>query len=127
LATAKKKTSVKKKVTGKKKTTSKKSAAAGRKKKAADNRSALVTKLKQDLAATKKALQAVQKGARVEIKLAKSVAKTEVAVLKDQLNQALKQEKALRTMAEKKAKILWAAGQKWEKEQLAKIRKMVGK
>jgi len=127
LATAKKKTSVKKKVTGKKKTTSKKSAAAGRKKKAADNRSALVTKLKQDLTATKKALQAVQKGARVEIKLAKSVAKTEVAVLKDQLNQALKQEKALRTMAEKKAKILWAAGQKWEKEQLAKIRKMVGK
>ncbi len=127
MATAKKKTSVKKKVTGKKKTTSKKSAAAGRKKKAADNRSALVTKLKQDLAATKKALQAVQKGARVEIKLAKSVAKTEVAVLKDQLNQALKQEKALRTMAEKKAKILWAAGQKWEKEQLAKIRKMVGK
>lgn len=127
MATAKKKTSVKKKVTGNKKTTSKKSATANRKKKAADNRSALVTKLKQDLAATKKALQAAQKGARVEIKLVKSVAKTEVAVLKDQLNLALIQEKALRTMAEKKAKILWAAGQKWEKEQLAKIRKMVGK
>jgi len=94
---------IKKKTSSKKKTTKKKSAVANRKKKAADNRSALVTKLKKDLAATKVAMKAAQKGAREEINLAKRVAKAEVAVLKDQLNIALKQEKALRTMAEKKA------------------------
>ncbi|MFV1993382.1 MAG: hypothetical protein ACC635_05710, partial [Acidiferrobacterales bacterium] len=113
MATAKKKISSKKKVTSNKKTTTKKSPAANRKKKAADNRSALLAKLKQDLAATRVALKAANKGAREEIKLARSVAKAEVAVLKDQLNVALKQEKALRTMAENKAKILWAAGQRW--------------
>lgn len=127
MATAKKKTSSKKKTASNKKTTTKKSAAANRKKKAADKRGALVAKLKQDLAATRVALGAAKKGAREEIKLARSAAKAEVAVLKDQLNVALKQQKAIRSMAEEKAKILWAAGQKWEKEQLAKIRKMVGK
>jgi len=127
LATAKKKTSSKKKTASNKKTTNKKSAAAKRKKKAADKRSALVAKLKQDLAATRVALKAANKGAREEIKLARSVAKAEVAVLKDQLNVALKQQKAIRSMAEEKAKILWAAGQRWEKEQFNKIKKMVGK
>lgn len=117
----------KKKTTRKKKTTSKKSAVDKRKINAEKKLSALVAKLKLDLAATRVILNAARKGASQEIKLARSAAKAEIAVLKDQLNVAMKREKALRTMAEQKAKVLLATGRRWEKEQLAKIRKMLGR
>jgi len=59
--------------------------------------------------------------------LAKAAAKAEIDVLNDNLKAALKREQALLKMGEKKAKMMMAAGQRWEKQQLAKIRKLAAK
>ncbi|GMR20660.1 MAG: hypothetical protein BMS9Abin36_1256 [Gammaproteobacteria bacterium] len=112
--------------TARKKAAKKKSPATNRKA-AASKRSALIARLKTDLKATKEALQAATKGARIEIKLTKSAAKAEMAVLKDQLAEARKREQALMKLGEKKARMMLAAGERWERQQLVKIRKMVKK
>ena len=105
----------KKKVT-KKKVAAKKTRAAAHLKKAAAKRTVLANKLQEDLKATKETLKAV-----------KESAKAEVAVLKDQLNAAMKREAELMKIAEKKVHAMVAAGEKWEKEQLAKLKKMANK
>jgi len=112
--------------TAREKTARKKSPAANRKA-AASKRNALIARLKTDLKATKEALQAATKGARIEIKLTRSATKAEIAVLKDQLAAARKREQALAKLGEKKARMMLAAGERWEREQLVKIRKMVEK
>jgi hypothetical protein len=127
--TAKKKTTVRKKTAVKKKATDKKKASTRKKtsktnRKAADtSRHALTDRLKQDLGATKKALNVVRVAAREELKLARVAAKDEVAVLKDQLAAALNREKGLIKLSEQKARKMFAAGERWEKKQLAKIKK----
>ena len=95
-----------------------------KKHKAAANRSrkTLVTKLKKDLQATKKTLKAATKAASAELKLAKAAAKAEMDVLKDQLAAAIKREEALRKLSAEKAKLMWKAGEQWERQQLAKLK-----
>ena len=48
-------------------------------------------------------------------------------VLKDQLTAALKREQALLALGEKKAKMMLAAGERWERQQVAKIKQMATK
>jgi hypothetical protein len=86
------------------------------------SRKQLVTRLKKDLQASKKALQSASKAANAELKLAKAAAKAEINVLKDQLAAAIKREEALRKLSQDKAKLMWKAGEQWEKQQLAKIK-----
>ena len=50
-----------------------------------------------------------------------------ITVLKDQLDAALKREKQLMKISEKKAKEMLAAGVRWEKKQLSKIKKAAEK
>ena len=78
--------------------------------------------MKKDLQATKKTLQSATRAANAELKLAKAAAKAEVGVLKDQLNAAIKREEALRKLSQEKAKLMWKAGEQWEKQQLAKLK-----
>jgi hypothetical protein len=75
------------------------------------------------LNATKKALSVARIAAREELKLARVAAKDEIAVLKDQLAAALKREKGLLKLSEQKAKKMFAAGERWEKIQVEKIKK----
>ena len=121
--TAKKKTTVRKKSTVKKKATTRKKTSSTNRKTAATSRHALTDRLKKDLQATKKALNVARKAASEELNLAKVAAKDEIAVLKDQLASALKREKGLLKLSEQKAKKMFAAGERWEKIQLEKIKK----
>ena len=120
--TAKKKTTVRKKAAVKKRTTTRKKTTATNRKTAATSRHALTDRLKKDLSATKKALNVARVAAREELKLARVAARDEVAVLKDQLAEALKREKGLIKLSKQKAKKMFAAGERWEKKQLAKIK-----
>ena len=120
---ASKKKTAKKKTTVRKKATTRKKASSTNRKTAATSRQALTAKLKQDLKSTKKALSVARVAASEELKLAKVAAKDEIAVLKDQLAAALKREKGLLKLSEQKAKKMFAAGERWEKIQLEKIKK----
>ena len=53
--------------------------------------------------------------------MAREAAAAEIAVIKDQLAAALKREKELMALAEKKVQMMLAAGARWEKEQMTKI------
>ncbi len=77
--------------------------------------------------ATKEALIVAKNTAREELKLVKVAAKDEIAVLKDQLAAALKRGKALVKISKKKAREMLVAGQRWEKKQLARIKKAAAK
>ncbi len=121
-STAKKKTA-KKKVAKKKSSVSKKTVALHRKA-AASSRNALSSKLKKDMIAT---LKAARITAAEELKLVKAAAKDEIAVLKDQLAAALKRERELSRISEQKALKMLAAGERWEKKQLAKLKKATAK
>jgi hypothetical protein len=114
--TAKKKTTVRKKAAVKKKVTTRKKTSTTNRKTADTSRHALTARLKLDLKATRKAF-------REELKLVRVAAKDEIAVLKDQLSEALKREKGLVKLSEQKAMKMLAAGERWEKKQLAKIKK----
>ncbi|MEJ2398956.1 MAG: hypothetical protein P8Z67_12160 [Gammaproteobacteria bacterium] len=93
-----------------------------RKAKASKARKDLVSKLKRDLQASKKAIRTTTKAANTELKLARAAAKAEIDVLKEQLALALKREEALRKLSQQKAKMMWQAGEQWEKQQLAKLK-----
>jgi len=126
---ARKKTSTAKKKTAKKKDIKKKSSvskktAALHRKAAATGREALTSKLKKDMSATIKSLRAATAIAAEELKLVKAAAKDEIAVLKDQLAAALKRERELSRISEQKALKMLAAGERWEKKQLAKLKKV---
>ena len=56
--------------------------------------------------------------------LANEAAKAELTVIKDELKLALKREQELMKMGEDKIRMMVTAGQKWEKQQMAKIKKM---
>ncbi|MDH5735773.1 MAG: hypothetical protein OEY87_06585 [Gammaproteobacteria bacterium] len=114
--TQKKDSSAKKKTAPKRKASVKKSAATTNLKKAADKRAILANKLRADLKATRDTLKAVKDSARAEI-----------TVLKDQLSAAMKREAELLKIGESKVRAMVAAGEKWEKKQIAKIQKMAGK
>ena len=110
----------------KKKTAAKKrssTAKASHKRTATRTRNDLTKQLRADLKATRETLRAANAAAREELKLAKAAAKAEITVLKDQLNAVMKREKALRKISEEKAKMMWKAGEQWEKKQMAKIKK----
>jgi len=113
--TKKKSKTVTKKKTTARKSTAKKKAAANRKV-ANEKRAALANKLRTDL-----------KAAKDTIKATKESAKAEIAVLKDQLNAAMKREAELLKIGENKVRAMVVAGEKWEKQQLAKIKKMASK
>ena len=115
---ARKKVSKKKAASRKKRTT-----VSTRKGVATRTRHDLTKKLKEDLKATRETLRAAQSAAREDLKLAKAAAKAEIALLKEQLSVAQKREQALMKIGEQKARLMWQAGNKWEKEQLAKIKK----
>jgi len=87
---------------------------------AAGSRKALIDRLKKDL---KKAKDA----AKEELKLARAAAKDEIAVLKDQLDAALKREAELRKLSEKKIRKMLIAGERWEKKQRIKLKKAARK
>jgi len=89
---------------------------------ASRTRKTLVNKLKKDLQATKQALKSATRAANTELKLARTAAKAEINVLKDQLSAALKREEALRKLSQEKAKMMWKAGEQWEKQQLARLK-----
>jgi hypothetical protein len=125
--TIRKKTAIKKKTTVKKKASTRKKTTTTNRKTAATSRHALTDRLKQDLGAAKKALNVARVAAREELKLATVAAKDEVVVLKEQLAEALKREKGLIKLSEQKAKKMFAAGERWEKKQLAKLKKAASK
>lgn len=83
---------------------------------AADNRNTLVKQLRQDL-----------RDAKDTLKAATASAKAEMAVLKDELKAALIRERELVKLGEKKISMMVSAGEKWERQQVAKIRKIVAK
>lgn len=124
---ASKKTAVRKKAAVKKKTTTRKKTSSTNRKAAATSRHALTDRLKQDLKATKEALNIARIAAREELKLVRIAARDEIAVLKDQLTAGLKREKELVKISEKKARKMLAAGGGWEKKQLARIKKAVSR
>jgi len=124
---ASKKTTARKKAAVKKKATSRKKSSSTNRKTAATSRHALTARLKQDLIATKKALIVASNAAREELKLVRVAAKDEIAVLKDQLAAAMKREKELVKISEQKARKMFAAGERWEKKQLEKIKKAASK
>lgn len=95
--------------------------------KASKARKDLVSKLKKDLLASKKALRTTARAANTELKLVKAAAKAEIDVLKDQLAMALKREEALRKLSQQKAKMMWQAGEQWEKQQLAKLKQSLNR
>lgn len=91
---------------------------------ASSSRVALVSKLRADLKASTDALKAARVAAREELKLVKTAAKDEIAVLRDQLAAVVKREKELMKMSKNKTAKMIAAGERWEKEQLARIKKI---
>ena len=105
----------KKSVTKRKGTTQKKSHAAKRKA-ASKSRAELADVLKKDLEDTKITLKALRSSARDEI-----------ALLKDLLDAALKREKELVKISEKKAKKMLVAGERWEKKQISNLKKAAEK
>lgn len=107
----------------KKTSTKKRSSTAVRKGMATKSRNDFTKQLRADLKASREALRAASAAAREELKLANAAAKAEIAVLKDQLAAVMKREKALLNISEQKAKMMWKAGEQWEKKQMAKIRK----
>ncbi len=114
------KTPARKKTAGK---TPRKKTTASNRKAAAASRKALTKKLRADLKSAQAALSKARVVAAEELKLVRAAARDEIAVLKDQLDKALKREKELRKISEKKAKKMLAAGEAWEKKQLEKLRK----
>ena len=120
-ATARKKTARKKRA--RKKTGVSKQTPASRRRAAARSRTELIKRLKADLEASRAALRVARDAAREEIKLVNAAAKNEIAVLKDQLAKAMKREEKLRKISQKKAKKMLAAGERWEKKQLDKLKK----
>ncbi len=129
---ARKKTTSAKKKTAKKKTAKKKSpvrkkSAASHRKAAATSRKALTSKLKKDMGATIRSLKAASIIAAEELKLVRAAAKDEIAVLKDQLAVALKREREFSRISEQKAKQMLIAGERWEKQQLAKLKQAAAK
>jgi hypothetical protein len=54
-------------------------------------------------------------------------AKAEAQVLKAELSEVTKRESALLKMGEARAKAMLAAGERWEKKQLGKIKRAVSK
>jgi D-alanyl-D-alanine dipeptidase len=99
-----------------KKPATRKSAAAARRAAATRSRNQLVKNLRKDL-----------DDARATLKVARTATKAEIAMLKDQLNAALKREKELLKISEKKVKKMIAAGERWEKKQLGKLKKAAEK
>ena len=71
----------------------------------------------------KATLKAARLTAAEELKLVKAAAKDEIEVLKDQLAAARKREKELVRISEQKIKKMIVAGERWEKEQLARLKK----
>ena len=118
------KNKIAKKKTAKKKSSVSKKTAALHRKAAASSRNALSSKLKKDMIA---ALKAARITAAEELKLVKAAAKDEIAVLKDQLAAALKRERELSRISEQKALKMLAAGERWEKKQLAKLKQVTAK
>jgi hypothetical protein len=119
---------------GTRKKTTSRTKIAGKKDKIVENRSsansskqALVSQLRRDLKATKEALKSVKMTASKELKLANKAAKDEIAVVKDQLAGVLKREKALIKMSQNKTREMIAAGGRWEKQQLLKIKKLTSR
>jgi len=121
--TTEKKAVIKEAVAEQKKMPGRKHKIAANRRSASSSRQALESKLKQDMKATKKALKSMRAAARDEIKLAKAAAKDEIASLKDQLAEVLKREKALVKMSQEKTRKMIAAGERWERKQLNKIKK----
>jgi len=89
---------------------------ASNRKAATDSQRELVAKLRQDL-----------KDVKETIKVARATAKYEIALLKEQLDAALKREKELVKISEKKTRKMLAAGERWEKKQVAKMMKSAEK
>jgi hypothetical protein len=110
-------------VSKKKQAPKKRSATSVKKGQATRKRHDLTRQLREDLKATKAALRLASASAREEIKLVNAAAKAEIAVLKDQLAAVMKREQALAKIGEQKAKLMWKAGEQWEKKQVAKIQK----
>ena len=104
-------TTVKKKAARKRR-----SAGAPHRKAAADKRNSLVKQLRQDLKDTKQTL-----------KIARASAKAEITVLNDELKAALKRERELVKLGKKKISMMVAAGEKWERKQVSKIRRIVAR
>jgi hypothetical protein len=107
-----KKTSKAKKKTTKKKPLTKKQAIAVKRRAATRTRDQLVNVLKKDLEDTKATLKVV-----------KAAAKNEIALMRDLLDAALKREKELMKISEKKAKKMFVAGEQWEKKQVKKLKR----
>ena len=101
----------KKKVAARK--TAPKTKATANRKAAADKRTVLANKLRADLKAAKDTLKATRDSAKAEI-----------AVLKDQLNAAMKREAELLKIGQSKVRAMVTAGEKWEKAQLPKNHKI---
>jgi hypothetical protein len=115
--------SKKKAVSKKKAARKKRTSVSARKSVATKTRNNLTKQLREDLRASKAALRAANAAAREELKLTRQAAKAEVALLKEQLAAAHKREQALLKVSEQKVKMMWKAGEQWEKKQLAKIQK----
>lgn len=120
---AKKGAAVKKGVSAKKRVV-KKAASTTSRKEANVKRAALAAKLRAELKATKALLKAAKESAKAEVKAARDAANAEVTAMKVQLVGALKREKELVALGEKKAQMMLAAGARWEKAQLKKIEKL---
>ncbi len=130
--TTKKKVVPKSKVVLSKKASAKKPAsikkkAAAKRKVAANSRQALLKKLREDLKATRITLKNARVAAREELTLVKGAAKAQIDVLNDNLKTALKREQALLKIGEEKVKMMLAAGRRWEKQQISKIKKLTAK
>ncbi|MGD8526714.1 MAG: hypothetical protein PVJ63_10725, partial [Thioalkalispiraceae bacterium] len=118
----------KKKATARKKSVGKKrSSAAANKGVATRRRNDLAKKLREDLKASREALRSARAAAREELKLANAAAKAEIKVLKDQLAAARKREQALVKISEQKAKMMWKAGEQWERQQMTKLKNAMKK
>lgn len=106
----------KKATIAKKKASRKKTSTSANRKAAAKKHAVLAAKLREDLKATKETLKAVKESANAEI-----------AVLKSHLAAAMKREAELQKIGEKKVREMVAAGEKWEKAQITRIKKIVAK
>ena len=122
---AKKKTTARKKTVRKK--TIRKKTASSLTRAAATSRHALTEKLNEDLKASRVSLEHAKIAVSEELNLAKNAAQDEIAVLKVKLNAALKREKKLMQISEKKIKQILVAGGHWEKKQLISIKKATEK
>jgi len=125
--TASEKSGTRKKATSRTKTAGKKDKVVENRSSANSSKQALVSQLRRDLKATKEALKSVKMTASKELKLAKKAAKDEIAVVKDQLAGFLKREEALIKMSQNKTREMIAAGGRWEKQQLHKIKKLTSR